>query len=165
MEVLLVTPADIKRFTALNGNVDQDKFLQFVKIAQDIHIQQYLGTQLFDKIKEDIVAETLANPYLALLNDYIKPMVIHWALVEFLPFSSVIIGNKGVYKQTAENGETVSKSEIDSLGAKQRDLAQYYTRRFIDFMCFNSATFPEYLNNSNEDVYPSKESDYSNWVL
>lgn len=165
MEVLFVTPADIKRFTALNGNVDQDKFLQFVKIAQDIHIQQYLGTRLFEKIKDDIVAETLVNPYLNLLNTYIKPMVIHWALVEFLPFSSVVIGNKGVYKQTAENGDIVSKDEIDSLTAKQRDLAQYYTRRFIDFMCFNSATFPEYLSNSNDDIYPSKESDYSNWVL
>jgi hypothetical protein len=145
--------------------VDQDKFLQFVKIAQDIHIQQYLGTRLFERIKDDIIAETLVNPYLNLLNNYIKPMVIHWALVEYLPFSSVIIGNKGVYRQTAENGEIVSKEEIDSLTGKQRDLAQYYTRRFIDFMCFNSATFPEYNSNSNDDVYPSKESDYTNWVL
>ena len=165
MEVLFVTPTDIKRYTALNGNVDQDKFLQFVKIAQDIHIQQYLGTRLFERIKTDITNNTLANPYLALLTNYIKPMVIHWALVEYLPFSSVVIGNKGVYKQNAENGEIVSKDELDSLGAKQRDLAQYYTRRFIDYMCFNSATFPEYNNNSNSDVYPSKESDYSNWVL
>ena len=92
-------------------------------------------------------------------------MVIHWALVEFMPFSSVVIGNKGVYRQTTENGEIVSKDELDSLGQKQRDLAQYYTRRFIDFMCFNSATFPEYNNNSNGDIYPSKESDFTNWVL
>lgn len=165
MEVLFVTPTDIKRYTALNGNVDQDKFLQFVKIAQDIHIQQYLGTRLFDKFKTDIVSNDLAEPYLSLLNDYIKPMVVHWALVEFLPFSAVVIGNKGVYKPTSENAEVVSKVEVDALQDKQRDLAQYYTRRFIDFMCFNSNNFPEYLNNSNEDIYPQKDSSYTNWVL
>ena len=40
--------------------------------AQDIHIQNYLGTELYVKIQNEIVAGTLANPYLALLNDYIK---------------------------------------------------------------------------------------------
>lgn len=165
MEVLFVTPTDIKRYTALNGNVDNDKFLQFVKIAQDIHIQQYLGTRLFDKIKTDIVDNTLEEPYTSLLNNYIKPMVVHWALVEFLPFSAVTISNKGVYKPTSENAEIVSKVEVDALQDKQRDLAQYYTRRFIDFMCFNSNIFPEYLNNSNSDIYPEKDSSYTNWVL
>ena len=37
-EALLITRNDIVRFTALNGNVDTDKFIQFIKIAQDIHI-------------------------------------------------------------------------------------------------------------------------------
>ena len=40
-EALLITRDDIVRYTALNGNVDTDKFLQFIKIAQDIHIQNY----------------------------------------------------------------------------------------------------------------------------
>jgi len=36
-EALLITRDDIVKFTAMNGNVDTDKFIQFVKIAQDIH--------------------------------------------------------------------------------------------------------------------------------
>ena len=39
---LLITRDDLVRFTAVNGNVDTDKFIQFIKIAQDIHIQNYL---------------------------------------------------------------------------------------------------------------------------
>jgi hypothetical protein len=49
---LLITRDDLVRFTAVNGNVDTDKFLQFVKIAQDIHIQNYLGTKLLEKIQD-----------------------------------------------------------------------------------------------------------------
>jgi hypothetical protein len=63
----------------IGGNVDTDKFIQFIQIAQEIHIQNYTGTKLYDKISNDIIAGTLANPYLALVSDYLQPMVIHWA--------------------------------------------------------------------------------------
>jgi hypothetical protein len=162
---IFVSADDIKRFTSLNGNVDVDKFIQFVKIAQDIHIQNYLGTKLFNKISADILDADLDEPYLSLVNDYIKPMVIHWTMVEYLPYASYIIGNKGVYKHGAENSQTVDKSEVDFLIEKARDTAQHYTRRFIDFMCFNPNDFPEYLSNSNNDVYPDKDASYGGWYI
>ena len=49
-EALLITRSDLVRFTTVNGNVDTDKFIQYIKIAQDIHIQNYLGTDLLYKI-------------------------------------------------------------------------------------------------------------------
>ena len=49
---LLITRNDIVKKTALNGNVDTDLFIQFVQIAQDTHIQNYLGTDLLEKIQE-----------------------------------------------------------------------------------------------------------------
>ena len=82
---LLITRDDVVRYTNVNGNVDVDKFIQFVLIEQDIHIQSMLGTKLLEKIQADIIAGSLANPYLSLLTTYIKPALIHFALVEFLP--------------------------------------------------------------------------------
>lgn len=162
---LFVTRDDIVKFTALNGNLDTDKFVQWVKVAQDIHIQNYLGTKLFNKINNDIVANTLANPYLMLLNVYIKPMVIHWTMVEYLPFAAYTIANKGVFKHGSENSTNVEKSEVDFLVEKERSIAQNYTRRFIDYMSFNQSSFPEYNTNSNADVYPDKQSDFGGWYL
>jgi hypothetical protein len=69
-EALLITRDDLVRFTATNGNMDTDTFIQWIKVAQDIHIQQYTGTQLLDKIKTDIVNNTLKNPYLDLVDTY-----------------------------------------------------------------------------------------------
>jgi hypothetical protein len=68
---LWIKREDLVRNTAIGGNVDTDKFIQFIKIAQEIHIQNYTGTKLYDKISNDIIAGTLANPYLALVNDYL----------------------------------------------------------------------------------------------
>ena len=118
-KALLITRDDIVKKTALNGNVDVDLFIQFVNIAQDTHIQNYLGTDLLEKIQALIVAGTLddvANAdYKALLLDYVKSMLIHWAMVEYLPFASYTIANKGMYKHGSENSETVSKNEVDFL--------------------------------------------------
>jgi len=164
-QALFVTRDDIVKFTALNGNIDTDKFIQWVKVAQDIHIQNYLGTKLFNKINDDIVANTLANPYLMLLNVYIKPMVIHWAMVEYMPFAAYTIANKGVFKHGSENSTNVEKSEVDFLVEKERSIAQNYTRRFIDYMCFNQSSFPEYNTNSNADVYPETQADFGGWYL
>lgn len=164
-QALFVTREDIVKFTALNGNIDTDKFIQWVKVAQDIHIQNYLGTKLFNKINDDIVANTLANPYLMLLNVYIKPMVIHWTMVEYLPFAAYTIANKGVFKHGSENSTNVEKTEVDFLVEKERSIAQNYTRRFIDYMCFNQSSFPEYNTNSNADVYPDKEANFTGWYL
>ena len=57
-DALFITRKDLVKFSSVNGNVDTDKFLQYIKIAQDIHIQNYLGTDLYNKIQADIVASS-----------------------------------------------------------------------------------------------------------
>ena len=165
MEALFITQAQLKAFTSLNGNVDPDKFMQYIKIAQDIHIQQYLGTNLFEKMSNDIITGTIANPYLSLLTKYVQPMLIHWAMVEYLPFAAYTVGNGGVFKHNSENSTTADKLEVDYLVGKARDLAQYYTDRFITYMSYNQATYPEYYLNNNSDVFPDTDANFSSWVL
>jgi len=164
-EALLITRNDIVKYTALNGNVDTDKFIQFIKIAQDIHIQNYLGTKLFQKIQADIIANTLAGNYLTLVNTYVKPMLIHWGMVEYLPFAAYTIANKGVYKHSSENAQNVDKNEVDYLLEKERSIAQHYTQRFIDYMSFNQPLFPEYRSNKNSDVFPDSMNNYTGWYI
>ena len=162
---LFIKREDIVRNTALSGNLDTDKYIQFIKIAQEIHIQNYTGTKLYDKISSDIVANTLAGNYLSLVTDYVQPMLIHFAMVEYLPFAAYTVANGGVYKHTSENATNAEKIEIDYLVEKERTIAKYYTERFIDYMSFNQSLFPEYNANVNEDIYPDRDSRPASWVL
>ena len=165
MKALWIKREDLVRNTLISGNLDTDRFVQFISVAQDIHIQNYTGTKLYDKISADILANTLANPYLALVNDYLQPMLIQWALCEYLPFAAYTVGNGGVFKHNSENSTTAEKIEVDYLVGKARDLAQYYTDRFITYMSYNQASFPEYNANNNADVYPDTDSNFASWVL
>jgi hypothetical protein len=163
---LFIKRADLVKNTAMNGNVDTDKFIQFIKIAQEIHVRNYLGTDLYDKISADIIAGTLSGDYLNLVNDFIQPMLIHFAMAEYLPFAAYTIANGGVYKHSSENSSIADKEEVDLLINKERDYAEYYTQRFIDYMSFNAQDkFPEYYSNTNDDIYPDKDTLFHGWVL
>jgi hypothetical protein len=162
---LFIKRQDLVKNSILDGNVDTDKFIQYIKIAQEIHIRNYLGTDLYNKIAADIIAGTLSGDYLELVNDFIQPMLIHYAIVDYLPFAAYQVKNGGVFKHTSENGESATKEEIDFLINKERDIAEYYTRRFIDYMSFNQASFPEYYTNSNDDIHPDTDATFNGWVL
>jgi hypothetical protein len=162
---LFIKREDLVRSTALGGNVDTDKFIQWIKVAQEIHIQNYLGTDLYNKISSDIIASTLSGNYLSLVNTYIQPMLIHFAMMEYLPFAAYTIANGGVYKHNSENSTSVEKGEVDFLVEKERKIAEYYTQRFVDYMSFNQDLFPEYNSNTNNDIYPDKDIQRSGWVL
>ena len=164
-KALLITRSDIVRYTTTNGGVDTDKFIQYVAIAQDIHIQAMTGTRLLEKIQADIIADTLAEPYTTLLTEYIKPCLVHFAMVEYMPHAAYTIANKGVYKHGAENSETVSKEEVDFLMEKQRQTAMHYKERFVDYVINNSSSFPEYYQNQSPDMFPDQNTNMTGWVL
>ena len=165
MEALLITRQDLVKFTATNGNVDTDNFIQWIKVAQDIHLQNYLGTKLLNKLKTDILASTLAGNYQTLVESYCKPVLIHWAMVEYLPFAAYTIANKGIFKHSSENAVNIEKAELDLLIDKERQIAQHYTQRMIDYLCFNNNLFPEYNQNNNGDIYPDTNNYNIGWVL
>ena len=163
---LFIKREDIVRNSIIDGNVDTDKFIQFIKIAQEMHIQNFLGSALYDRISADIIAGTLSGNYLSLVNDFIQPMLIHFSMAEYLPFASYTIANGGVYRSEVSNGSTISKEEVDFLVQKERDYANYYTNRFIDYMESNASTlFPEYYSNTNEDISPDKDTIFHGWNL
>ena len=153
-------------FTSANGNIDTDKLLPYVDMAQSIEVQRLLGTKLYDKLKTDITGGTLTGNYLTLVDTYIKPILIHYAMMYALPYLSVTISNGGVYRNNPENATALNSDEINTLVEKERDAAQYFAQRMIDFLNFNAGSqFPEYYTNSNEDISPDYEDNFGGWVM
>ena len=51
--VLFISRTDLVKNSIIDGNTDTDLFIQFIKIAQQIEIRNYLGSKLYDKIGAD----------------------------------------------------------------------------------------------------------------
>ena len=50
--VLFISRTDLVKNSIIDGNVDTDKFIQFIKVAQETEIKNYLGTKLYEKIRQ-----------------------------------------------------------------------------------------------------------------
>lgn len=164
---LFINREDLVRNSIIDGNVDTNKYIQFIKLAQEIHIQGYLGTKMYNALSEAMpnIDDAENERWKTLLNDYVVPMLIWYAQVDYIPFASYQIRNGGVSKHRSENADAVSKEEVDYLVEKARTNADWYTRRFVDFMSFNQTTYPEYYSNVNNDIHPSFDSTFNGWVL
>lgn len=162
---LFINSKDVKTFTSINGNLDPDRYLNAVYLAQITHIQTLLGTDLYNRLATDIENDSLNSDYRLLLDDYVKPILIHYTLVEMLPRIHYQISNKGIFKHRSENAETASAEEVDELIEKERSAAQFYADRFLDFIKNNTTTYPEYYTNSGADLYPDQTAHYTGMVL
>jgi len=162
---LFITQQDLVRNSIISGNVDYDKIIQFVRVSQEIDVQNLLGTDLYNRISADIIAGTLTGNYLSLVTDFIQPTLIWFAQMNYIPFSAYTIAKGGVYKHQAENSQSVDKNEVDYLVGKAREYANYYSTRLVDYLCFNSSLFPEYTSNTNNDINPDTNTTYNGWVL
>tara|TARA_R100001244_G_scaffold102504_1_gene76384 strand:- start:120 stop:632 length:513 start_codon:yes stop_codon:yes gene_type:complete len=170
MKALFITVQDLKAKSIISGSTDADKLIHYIEVAQDIHIQNYLGGSLYDKLQDLIISGDINlagnSDYKALRDSYIKPMLTWFTQAEYLPFAMFKIDNGGVARHRGEDSDTVNFSDVDRMMSKINDRAEFYTRRFLDYMCNNSNKFPEYSNNNNGDMYPDKDADsFTGWVL
>jgi len=170
MKALFITVKDLKARSIISGSTDGDKLIHFIEVAQDIHIQNYLGGKLYKKMQDLIINEEMDlednSDYKLLRDDYIKPMLIWFTQSEYFPFAMFKIDNGGVSKHRGEEADVANYGDIDRMMSKINDRSEFYTRRFLDYICDNSSKYPEYTNNQNGDMYPDKDVDtFSSWVL
>jgi len=167
---LFINRTDLVKNSIIDGNTDVDKLLPFIKIAQQIDIQNLLGTDLYNRISADITSGAsggtgLTGNYLTLVNTYVQPTLIWFAQMNYIPFAAYSIKNGGVFKGSSETAETVNKNEVDYLVDKAREYANYYSTRLVDYLQFNTDLFPEYNSNTDFDISPDTDTTFKGWVL
>ena len=163
--VLFISEDKLKDSTAINGNVDVNFLLPYVKVAQKIYVETKLGTDLYKKLEADITAGSLAGAYKTLVDEYIGDMLTQWAFYECIPFLRFKIQNGNIYSKTSENGTAISDTEASSLREEVRNTAEYYTERLINYIRFNTTSFPEYSTSSGADVTPDTDAYFSGMNL
>ena len=165
MAVLFISEDTIKKSTTINGNVDVELLLPYIKVAQDLHVHPLLGTDLYDKIQSDISGSSLAGNYQNLVDVYIQPVLIHYSLYECLPFLSYKIMNKDIVRKISETSTAAPLEDIIYLRDITKNTAEFYAKRMVDYLRNNTDLFAEYNTNTDEDMSPSQEAYFSGMNL
>lgn len=166
--VLFISRNDIIKRAPINGNVDPDKIVPFIKTAQDKYLLILLGTMLYNKLQADVVADAVTGVYQTLIEDYITDALVHYTVVEALPFLAYTIANGSIVKNTSEQATSPSKNDIDFLLQKELQTAQFYAERLVNYLIANNDLFPEYnqTTGKSDNVNANRKSSYTGgWVL
>jgi hypothetical protein len=162
---LFITRNDIIKNTPLQGAIDADALLPFVRTAQDKYLKNLLGTVLFNYLQANILTntiDTLSVYYQDLIDDHIKNTLIWYACVEYIPFSSIQFKSNGAVKQSTEQGTAPSKSEIDYLKQQAQTNADYYALRLQNYLIAYAVQIPQYLQSvgNSTQIYPDQSNMY-----
>ena len=162
---VFITRNDIIKNTPLQGAIDADALLPFMVTAQVKYLKNLLGTVLYEYLQAQIIAGTvssLSSYYQDLLDDHIKPTLIWYACVEYIPFSSVQFKSNGAVKQQSEQGTAPTKTEIDYLKQQAQENADYYALRLENYLIAFSNNIPQYLQSvgNQTQIYPDQTNQY-----
>jgi len=163
--VLFISEDKLKDSTAIGMNVDVDLLLPFVRQAQKLYVETKLGTDLTQKLKDEIIAGTLAGAYKTLVDTYIGDMLPNFALYHAIPFLRFKVENGNIYSKASENGTALSTEEAQHLREEVKNTGEYYMERMIDYVTNNISSFPEYSTNSGADVNPDRNAYYNGMNL
>ena len=163
--VLFISEQKLKDSTAINLAVSTDLLLPYVREAQKLFVEPKLGTKLVQKLKDEIVAGSLAGAYKTLVDDYIGDMLPNWAFYHAVPFLRFKVENGNIYSKTSETGTALSNADAQHLREEIRNTAEYYTERMIEYVTNNLTSFPEYSINTGADVDPDRNAYYNGMNL
>ena len=159
-QVLLVSEQRLKQWTQLDDNVRLNEITPHILQAQDIYIQNLVGTRLYVRLQEGVINNDLNANEDLLLNDYVGKTLMNYALYMMLPSIKYKIVNQGIINGTSEESSPTTLEELRYLRQTVLDTAEFYAKRLLEFFIDNPNMFPEYQNPGTDGMLPDKANPY-----
>lgn len=146
--VFLISEQTIKQNSVINDNVESAPIYQAIVTAQDIYLQELIGTKLLNKIKDLVTTgdiETSAD-YKLLLDDYITPFLTFRVLsdIQFpLAFKN---RNLGVVTTGDSNIYNAALKDVQVIAQHYENKASFFATRMSKYLCHNANKYPEYTH-------------------
>lgn len=156
---LFVSVENVKQKSIIDGNVDSDKLVFYILESQEIHIRQWLGDSLYNRLTQGITANNLNRAEADLIDLYISDTLIYYVASEYVLDASFTVANGGVFNRNPENANEPSRKDVIGISERYLGKAQYYAERLVKYLCNNESSFPQYSAPS-DDINPKKDIDY-----
>jgi len=162
--ILLVSENKLKSFTDIDPNVSTSVLLPFIQVVQNTKLEYIIGAKYYKSLLYQvsggtITANTTDNNFLI----YFAQPMLNWAsYAEALPSIFMRIKNNGIITGAEQ---TVSISEMQYMQTRADDRSQFFERRMIEEIIFNSNLYPLCFNyTSNEGLFPHLGKNYFSGV-
>ena len=149
-DVLLVSEDYIKSTTNVSDNISNDYLLPAIKLAQDIELEQTIGTQLLEKLQKLVFDNDISNEknynYKLLLDKYIQPYLAYCTIQHLVPTVAYKLVNQGIVRTDDEKSYNITSNEVDKTSDFYSHIANTFKKRLQLFLIANYNNFTELLN-------------------
>lgn len=137
-KILLISEDYIKTNSGLNNNVWGSYLTPAIREAQDIKLQQILGTPLYKSLMEKAENGAIRNddfkPYKTLLDEYVQIYLMYQTISDLVPIIGVKLTNLGVVVSNDEHLTNLSQSERELVQTYYEQRAEFYGKRLQEFL-------------------------------
>ena len=139
--ILLISETKLKSFTDIDPNVSSSVLLPFIGVVQQTKIEYIIGARYYKSLLLQVSGGTISanTTDFNFLVDFLQPCLVWNAYAECLPSIFMRIKNNGIVTG-AEN--TVTIKEMEYMQKRADDRAQFFERRMIENLIFNSNLYP-----------------------
>jgi hypothetical protein len=166
---LFIGATAIKERTSVHSNIDDKSILPEIKTCQDMYILPALGTALYTRLQNGIVAANLTANETTLLDDYVTDTLVYYVLSELPVGLSFQFYNKGLVRKTSDNSDQPNMQDLIDVANRYRSRAEFYKQRMIKYLqeVSTSNLFPEYINPGSgiDTMYPERDGYQSSIFL
>jgi hypothetical protein len=157
----LITVAQIKSKSLINGNVDAGKLSIMMDRVQGIYVKEVLGKTFYNYL---IAANTYTAKEQELVDDYIFNFLMLRTEIEACVHFNWDIRNKSVGTSSDQYAAAGQWDSIDKLKNDLQKQATAYKNELIDFLVDNKTDFPLYASEMCEGV-GSKENSFEQNII
>ncbi|MCK4883245.1 MAG: hypothetical protein KAS30_00100, partial [Candidatus Diapherotrites archaeon] len=143
-------------------SVDHELVKKLMFTEQDTSIQNFLGSNLYNNLLEEIDGASIAGNRLELIKKHLRPALFHLTYSSLAVHGKFRLTDKGILEQSDTNASQADDAGLRKLETKHNNKAQFYLKLAFEFICENSASFKDYSSSSEDGgVNPSKRPYFS----
>lgn len=149
--VQFISTEYLRSVVPIESNVDDEKLIPHIIVAQDTHVQASIGESGYNALKNGITGNTLTSDELYLMKNFIQPLTAQYAYYYILPFLNYKSTNKAISKESSEYSTPVDLEEMKYLRNSVRDIAEFYQRRLVKYLLDYPSLFTWYSSPNTKD--------------
>ena len=139
--ILFISEDYVKTNSNLNDNLFGKNLLPAMREAQDVYLQQIIGSTLYEKIikliDDELIGETENALYKDLLDNQIRPYLLYQTLVQLIPVINAKLVNFGTSMSNDEHLVNLSQGDVVVLTGHYQNMADFYCRRLQEYILNN----------------------------
>lgn len=156
IDTLFISEAQFSARGLIAVNIEFRQVRPIIIDVQNIQIQNLLGYDLFEDLKQAIDTDTVNSVERVLIENYLQLIIINYVQAELLITNTFKMTAKGTINQYGTFDSIVNADDINRVCIEYKNKAKSYEQQAVDYINRNKSNFALYQWGQEDKQNPIK---------